>query len=78
MQDEIALERKTKEELKQIAQGLEIDKISALKKDELIEKIREKLLEQIKNVTWENEWGEVRLYNMIKDCGDWCKRCAKR
>jgi len=37
-----------------------------------IEKIREKLLEQIKNVTWENEWGEVRLYNMIKDRGDWC------
>ena len=50
MQDEIALERKTKEELKQIAQGLEIDKISALKKDELIEKIREKrlLIEQQK------------------------------
>ncbi len=44
MQDEIALERKTKEELKQIAQGLEIDKISSLKKDELIEKIREKRL----------------------------------
>ncbi len=37
-----------------------------------IEKIREKLLEQIKNVTWENEWGEVRLYNMIRDRGDWC------
>lgn len=37
-----------------------------------IEKIREKLLEQIKNVTWQNEWGEIRLYNMIKDRGDWC------
>lgn len=40
MQDEIALERKTKEELKQIAQGLEIPKISALKKDDLIAVIR--------------------------------------
>lgn len=42
MQDGVALERKTKEELKQIAQGLEIEKISALKKDEIIAKIREK------------------------------------
>ena len=42
MQDGIALERKTKEELKQIAQGLEIERISALRKDEIIEKIREK------------------------------------
>lgn len=37
-----------------------------------IEKIREKLLAEIKNVKWENEWGEVRLYNMIRDRGDWC------
>lgn len=37
-----------------------------------IDKIRTKLLEQIKNVKWENEWGEIRLYNMIKDRGDWC------
>lgn len=42
MQDGVALERKTKEELKQIAQGLEIERISALKKDEIIAKIREK------------------------------------
>ena len=41
MQDGVALERKTKEELKQIAIGLEIPKVSALKKDELIEKIRQ-------------------------------------
>ena len=40
MQDGVALERKTKEELKQLAQGLGIDKISTLKKEELIEKIR--------------------------------------
>lgn len=37
-----------------------------------IEKVREKLLTEIKNVNWENQWGEVRLYNMIKDRGDWC------
>ena len=42
MQDGVALERKTKEELKQIAQGLGIEKISALKKDEIIARIREK------------------------------------
>lgn len=36
------LERKTKEELKQIALGLEIPKISVMKKDEIIEAIREK------------------------------------
>lgn len=51
MQDEIKLERKTKEELKQIAQGLGIEKISALKKDEIIERInakREEMAEQEK------------------------------
>ncbi len=41
MQDGVALERKTKEELKQIAQGLGIEKISALRKDEIIARIRE-------------------------------------
>ena len=42
MQDGVKLERKTKDELKQIAQGLGIEKISALKKDEIIAQIREK------------------------------------
>lgn len=42
MQDGVKLERKTKDELKQIAQGLGIEKISALKKDEIIERIRNK------------------------------------
>ena len=38
-----------------------------------IEKIRAELLDQISNhVTWHNEWGQVRMYNMIKDRGDWC------
>ena len=48
MQDGVKLERKTKDELKQIAQGLGIEKISALKKDEIIVLIREKR-EQIAN-----------------------------
>ncbi len=37
-----------------------------------IEKIREQVLDQIKITKWGNEWGEARLYNMIKDRGDWC------
>ncbi len=37
-----------------------------------IDKIREKLLEQIKEVQWTPAWGETRLYNMIRDRGDWC------
>lgn len=37
-----------------------------------IDKIREKLLEQIKEVKWTPAWGETRLYNMIRDRGDWC------
>ncbi len=41
MQDGVALERKTREELKQIALGLEIPKVSALKKDEIIALIRQ-------------------------------------
>lgn len=37
-----------------------------------ISKIREQLLKEIHNVNWLNEWGEVRLTNMIKDRTDWC------
>ena len=38
-----------------------------------IEQIRDQLLDQIQNhVTWHNEWGQIRMYNMIKDRGDWC------
>ncbi len=38
-----------------------------------IEKIREQLLDQISNhVKWHNEWGQIRMHNMIKDRGDWC------
>ena len=41
MEEKTTLIRKTKEELKQIAQGLGIDRIYAMKKDELIDKIIE-------------------------------------
>ncbi len=41
MNEEILLSHKTKEELKQIATGLGIEKISALKKEDIIKKILE-------------------------------------
>lgn len=37
-----------------------------------IDKIRDKLLDEIDKVEWINEWGHIRIYNMIKDRGDWC------
>ncbi len=37
-----------------------------------IEPIREQLLSEIQNVKWYTGWGEARLYNMIRDRGDWC------
>lgn len=52
MEEQRELERKTKEELKQIAQGLGIEKLSALKKNELIELIIQKRAE---NAQKENE-----------------------
>ena len=38
-----------------------------------IDKIRDELLNEIENnVKWKPSWGKTRLYNMIKDRGDWC------
>ncbi|WP_249028787.1 isoleucine--tRNA ligase [Tannockella kyphosi] len=37
-----------------------------------VDKIREQILNQIDQVKWVNQWGHVRIYNMIKDRGDWC------
>ena len=37
-----------------------------------LDKIRDKLLSEIDNVNWLNEWGHIRIYNMIRDRGDWC------
>ncbi len=37
-----------------------------------IEPIRAKLLDEINRVQWTPEWGQKRIYNMIRDRGDWC------
>lgn len=38
-----------------------------------IEKIREQLLNEIENnIHFHTPWGKTRLYNMIRDRGDWC------
>ncbi|MEG0314062.1 MAG: isoleucine--tRNA ligase [Erysipelotrichaceae bacterium] len=37
-----------------------------------IEKIRQPLLDEINKVDWIPAWGETRLFNMIRDRGDWC------
>ena len=37
-----------------------------------LDKIRDKLLAEIDSVNWLNEWGHIRIYNMIKERGDWC------
>ncbi len=38
-----------------------------------IDKIRDKLLDEIDHkVHWINEWGQIRIHNMIRDRGDWC------
>lgn len=37
-----------------------------------IKDFREELLNEIKEVNWLPEWGETRLYNMVRDRGDWC------
>ncbi|WP_096189202.1 isoleucine--tRNA ligase [Evansella halocellulosilytica] len=37
-----------------------------------IKDFRENLLNEIKAVNWLPKWGETRLYNMVRDRGDWC------
>ncbi|EUJ65333.1 isoleucine--tRNA ligase [Listeria fleischmannii] len=36
-----------------------------------INKFRGELLEAVQKVTWTPSWGETRLYNMVRDRGDW-------
>lgn len=36
-----------------------------------IEPFRKEILDQIENVKFYPDWGKIRLYNMIKDRGDW-------
>ncbi len=38
-----------------------------------IDRVRGKVLKQIDHeILWHNEWGQVRMHNMIQDRGDWC------
>ncbi|MBQ9011899.1 MAG: isoleucine--tRNA ligase [Bacilli bacterium] len=38
-----------------------------------VDKIRDDILKEIdENVKFHTEWGKTRIYNMIKDRGDWC------
>ncbi|WP_349410431.1 isoleucine--tRNA ligase [Pseudalkalibacillus sp. SCS-8] len=37
-----------------------------------IDKIKDQILSEIKNVKWYPHWGETRLHNMVKDRDDWC------
>ena len=36
-----------------------------------IDLFRDQILEAIKNVNWTQQWGMQRLYNMVRDRGDW-------
>ena len=37
-----------------------------------IENFRDQLLKAIEEVEWIPKWGETRLFNMVRDRGDWC------
>ncbi|MGM7635914.1 isoleucine--tRNA ligase [Bacillus sp. Hm123] len=37
-----------------------------------IDKFRGELLEAVKETKWVPTWGETRLFNMVRDRGDWC------
>lgn len=37
-----------------------------------VDKFRQQILDQIKQIKWTPAWGETRLHNMIADRGDWC------
>ncbi|MDR1521907.1 MAG: isoleucine--tRNA ligase [Streptococcaceae bacterium] len=36
-----------------------------------IDKFRQAILDEVKKVNWIIPWGETRLYNMVRDRGDW-------
>ena len=69
MQDGIALERKTREELKQLAMGLGIPKVSALKKDEIIALIRRHREEAQKQSQAEKRPERKRPSDVVEVCG---------
>ncbi|PFG06793.1 isoleucine--tRNA ligase [Bacillus sp. es.034] len=37
-----------------------------------IDKFRKELLQAVKDTKWVPAWGETRLFNMVRDRGDWC------
>ncbi|RLQ95813.1 isoleucine--tRNA ligase [Falsibacillus albus] len=37
-----------------------------------IDKFRKELLDAVKETKWVPAWGETRLFNMVRDRGDWC------
>lgn len=69
MEERATLERKTKEELKQIAQGLEIPKISAMKKEELIDEILKKREENRKKAVEEKPKKRQRPQDAVEVTG---------
>lgn len=69
MQDGVALERKNKEELKQIALGLEVPRVSAMKKDELIVAIREARSRNVQKEDKEAKPVKKRPADVIEVCG---------
>ena len=69
MEERHELERKTKEELKQLAQGLEITKISTLKKDELIDAILKKRDENRAKTENDTPKKRQRPQDVVEVCG---------
>ena len=37
-----------------------------------VNKMKEKLIEEVKNVSWYPEWGLIRMLNMLENRPDWC------
>jgi isoleucyl-tRNA synthetase len=37
-----------------------------------IENIRQELMQAVQDTKWVPAWGETRLFNMVRDRGDWC------
>ncbi len=72
MEERVLLERKTKEELRQLALGLGVEKLSALKKDEIIDKIlakREELSEQERREKEVKREKKQRPADVVEVCG---------
>ena len=69
MEEILELKRKTKEELKQLAQGLEIPKVSVLKKEELVDAILKKRDENRMKTEPEKPKKRQRPADVIEVCG---------